>query len=143
MFRFELDCIIILCIGYRTFSNKITTVLYWIWEASFSARVHRWRPKTRIRKSTQVKAETPKASIPLPVYEYGKRSFPYSIMLSSFVWNVRYLTCTIIELVNKMKYASFWFFSFLSFFFLFFCFEQKINLYFKGTPVLYQGGNYK
>jgi len=28
-------------------SNK-RTVLYWIWEASFSARVHRWRPRRRI-----------------------------------------------------------------------------------------------
>ena len=66
----------------------------------------------------------------LPVYECEKRSFPYSIMPSSFVWNVRYLTCTIIELVNKMKYACF-------------CFVRKINLYFKGTPDLHQGGNYK
>ena len=33
----------------------------------------------------------------------------------------------------------------LSFFFssFFFCFVQKINLYFKGTPDLHQGGNYK
>jgi hypothetical protein len=58
-------------------------------------------------------------------------------MLSSFVWNIRYLTCTIIELANTMKYACFGFFSFLSFFlFLFFYFVQKINLYFKGTPGL-------
>ena len=69
------------------------------------------------RTRTQVKAETSKASRPLSVYECGKRSFPYSIMLSSFVWNVRYLTCTTIELVTKLKYACFWFFSILSFFF--------------------------
>ena len=30
-------------------SNK-RTVLYWIWEASFSALVHRWRPKRRRRR---------------------------------------------------------------------------------------------
>jgi hypothetical protein len=28
-------------------------------------------------------------------------------------------------------------------FFIFFCFVQKINLYFEGTPDLHQGGNYK
>jgi hypothetical protein len=40
-----------------------------------------------------------------------------------------------------VQYACFWFFSFLSF--SCFCFVQKINLYFKGTPDLHQGGNYK
>ena len=34
-------------------------------------------------------------------------------------------------------------FQFSFFFFLFFCLVQKINLYFKGTPDLHQGGNYK
>ena len=62
----------------------------------------------------------------LPVYECEKRSFPYSIMPSSFVWNVRYLTCTIIELVNKMKYACYWFFSFPSFFLFFFALYRKL-----------------
>jgi hypothetical protein len=47
-----------------------------------------------------------------------KKNLPYFIMLNSFVWNVRYLTWTMIELVNKMKYACFWFFRFLSFFLL-------------------------
>ena len=34
-------------------------------------------------------------------------------------------------------------FGFSDFFLFFCCFVQKINLYFKGTPDLYQGGNYK
>jgi hypothetical protein len=60
-----------LCIGYRTFQTKDSPLLD-LGEFFF-------------RTSTQVKAETPKASSPLPVNECGKRSFPYFIMLSSFV----------------------------------------------------------
>lgn len=100
-------------------SNTIT-LLYWIWETSFSTRVHRWRPRR---------------------HECVKRSFQYSIMLSSFVWHVRYLTCKIIELVNRMNYACFWFFSFLSicfsfiFVFALLCTENLFDMH--------QGGNYK
>ena len=104
-------------------SNK-RTVLYWIWEASFSTRVHRWRPRRRRHRA-------------LPVYECGKRSFPYSINAQFFC-----LKYTISNLYNNWtcKYneiCMFWVFQFSFFFsFFFFYFVQKINLYFKGTPGL-------
>ena len=43
------------------------------------------------RTRTQVKASTPSASRPSPVYSCGKRSLPDPIKDSSFVWNVRIL----------------------------------------------------
>jgi hypothetical protein len=93
----------IISIGYRTFQTK---------ELSFIGYGRLLFPHEYTGEGRDAEGVEP-----LPVYECGKRSFPYSLMLSSFVWNVRYLTCTIIELVNKIKYTCCWFFSFLSFFF--------------------------
>ena len=93
-----------LCIGYRTFQTK---------ELSFIGSGSLFIPHEYTSEGRDAEGVEP-----FTCERVRKKNLPYFIMLNSFVWNVRYLTWTMIELVNKMKYACFWFFRFLSFFLL-------------------------